>query len=72
LGSARLLGGDARGAEAAPRAAIQLAPGLAKAGEGLVRALRAQGRTQDARAALSQWLELEPKSARALALLEDS
>jgi cytochrome c-type biogenesis protein CcmH/NrfG len=66
------LGGDARGAEAAQRAAIQLAPGLAKAWEGLVRALRAQGRTQDARAALSQWLELEPKSARALALLEDS
>ena len=71
LGSARLCDGDALGAEAAQRAAIRMAPGLAKAWEGLARALSAQSRHEEARAAIERWLVLEPGNLRALALLGD-
>jgi tetratricopeptide (TPR) repeat protein len=71
LGSARLALHDAAGSESCYREALELAPGLAAAWEGLARALREQGRGDEAREALARWLELEPGNARAKELAAD-
>jgi len=60
--------GDAARAERAYRRATELAPGMVAAWRGLARALHAQGRTADARAALTKGLALDPTDERSLAL----
>jgi Flp pilus assembly protein TadD len=60
LGRARMLKGDAAGAETALRAALLLNPSFASARADLGWALLAQGRTTEADEAFARALELDP------------